>query len=686
MLRLTLTRQFQNRLRHCTIRYLGTKTESQESSGDELAKVPSKHEDVPEEEFSISQFSQNQLLPEVPITSLDIVKRINKIEKKGSFCVDIFAGKYDHDFLTYPEPLDNRIENQKLKDQAKMVQQLWPVIWDDEMQLQKFNFFNLFQLSVTEMMTVFEAIGASSKKCYDNNLIFTQKGSENMLQQQILVTRSIISLITRNCLTYWPMSRSKNDAIKEFLPSKHILFGGLSDSKEILSPIGFCWTEQAPNLGSLPPQEWLTYGQSGGEGIDHHTIKGLKTRVLVDDSTQHYLVYFRDKFLSDKYEKNVPEDESNPASDPFVSCCVVHKSELTEGPTYTDPVGFTYRDIMIDTIVPDSRLVFTATRNDPTGVNIKALGQLATSAVILGLLKDLLRSAYAVLLDKKRGILNCDLIERRLVEVTHRIFAIESMVYYIAGMYDGLEDGFDAHMEATILKIVVNEYAHECIQKIQQVCGADMFITSKIQDQINILDSFLDGNVYNRLYLATMGIIWFARSKNIHLNKLRLAPWYPGYFIKYLIKEKSERGNFLTVDADIAGNLHPSLSEAAANLEYIVKRVKYATEMICMRHGKDATAAQSDLYRLAQISIDSFLLTTMLARASKSFCNGSRNSDIDVNLASIFSHDLCRKVQAYMHEIQVTPMATLDNQSSRVNELNLKMGGYYAESPLDPNV
>lgn len=684
MLRLVLPRSL-SRLR-CSSRYLGTNADSQESKKNELSKVMDEHEDVPEEEFSVSLFNQNQLLPEVPITSLDIVKRIEKISKKGSFCADIFTGNYDHDFLTYPEPLDNRIENQKLKDQAKMIQQLWPVIWDDELQLQKFNFFNLFQLSVSEMMTVYEAIGASSKKCYDNNLIFTQKGSQDMLQQQILVTRAIISLITRNCLTYWPMSRSKNEKIQEFLPKKHILFGGLSDSKELQSPIGFCWTEHAPELGSLPPQEWLTFGQAGGQGIDHHVIKGLKTRVLADESTQHYLLYFRDKFLSDKYEKEVPEDESNPASDPLVGCCIVHKSEVKESPTYIDQVGFTYRDIEIDTIVPDSRLVFSAGRNDPTGVNIKALGQVATSAVILGLLKDILRSAYTVLIERKRGILNCDVVERKLTEVTSRIFAIESMVYYIAGMYDGLEDGFDAHMEATILKIVSNEYAQECIQIIQQVCGSDMFITSKIQDQINILDSFLDGNIYNRLYLATMGILWYARSQNMHLNKLRLAPWYPGYFLKTMIKETSERGDFLTLEADIYGHLHPSLYDAAANLEYIVKRVKYATEAMCRKHGKDATAAQSDLYRLAQLSIDSFMLTTILARASKSWCNGSRNADIDLNLAGIFSHTLKRKVMIYMTDIQTSPIETIDSQSSRVNLLNMKLGGYYAESPLDPNV
>ena len=101
---------------------------------------------------------------------------------------------------------------------------------------------------------------------------------------------------------------------------EHIVFGGsaTANTQELHLPIGFCWTERATNLGSLPPQEWQTFGQSGGAEVNHHLITGKKNKVLLEDSTEHYLVYFRDKFLAEKYEQETPEDESNPASDPFV--------------------------------------------------------------------------------------------------------------------------------------------------------------------------------------------------------------------------------------------------------------------------------------------------------------------------------------------------------------------------------
>lgn len=669
--------------RHITPRLLSTTAHNLQTSGS-LNKV--EPGDVKEEEISLSKFQNTELLPEVPITSLDISKRIERIEKKGSFTVDIFKGAYDDEFLIYPDTLYDREENEKLKKQAAMVRQMFPQIWDDDRQLQKFNFFNLFQLSVSEMMTIFESIGASTRTCTETTIAKTE-GDSSYTPHQIQVSKSVISLIIRNCLTYWPMFQSSSTKVRGFIPQKHILFGGSSDDKTFYKNIGFCWTEQAPGLGSLPPQEWLTMGTVGGAGSNHTTlITGRKTRILHDDSIEHYLVYYRDKILSDAYESNVPADEPNPASDPFVGCCLVHKSQLKISAPYYDSAGCSYVDIDVDTTVPADQTVFTAKRRDPFAVNIKALGQLATSAVIMGILKDTMRMTYQHLLSYKPGLLDCDIIQRKLTGVTSKIFALESMVYYIAGMYDGLKDGFDAHMETTVLKVIANEYAYECLKDLQDICSSDMFIISKIQDQINMFDSFLDGNIYNRLYLATMGVIWFARSKNMHLNQLRLAPWYPGYYLKSMIRERAQRADYLTLNADIYGHLHPSLKDAGEQLEYIVKRVKYASESLVMRFGKDVTGAQSALYRLSQLSIDCFMLTAMCARASKSYCNGSRNSEIDVHITTAFAHQLAREVRLYVDAIDIIPYNALENRAKMINDLNIKHGGYYAESPLDPNI
>lgn len=644
-------------------------------------------DEVPDEEFSLSKFEEQSIVPEGPITSLNILERNTKVKKTGSFSVDLFTGRYDHDYLIYPEPLYDRIENQKLKDQSTMVKQLYPQIWNDEKKLQQYNFHNMFQLSVTEMMTIFEAIGSSTDSCYEKDELVAERGLDYQSHMRTQVMSAIISLIIRNCLTFWPIHKSSNQFAKSLIPQKHISFGGsATTSGDPTLPIGFCWTEQAPKLGSLPPQEWQTTGIFGGQDLLHYLIKGQKTNVFHNESSEHYLLFFRDQFLSEKHDTDELGCEPNPSSDPFAGCCILHKSEIAKSPIYYDSAGLEYIDIQVDTTVPNDRIIFPPQRKDPTALNIKALGQLASCAVTLGLLKNSLRTTYKYLLDYKSALLTCDIISKKLTIVTSKIFSIESMLYYIAGIYDGLEDGFDAHMETTILKIITYESAFEIIQQLQQVNGAEMFRTSKLQDQINILDSFLDGNIYNRLYLANMGILWFARSKNVHLNKLRLAPWYFGYNAIHLMRRMSERGDWLNIDADIFGHLHPSLRQAATNLEYIVKRIKYATEILCMKYGADVTSAQSALYNLAQINIDAFTLTTICSRASKSYCNGSRNASMDVALATTISTDLVRKVRYYIEELDSDPVMNLSANSSVINELNIKHGGYYAESPLDPNI
>jgi len=641
--------------------------------------------DVEEEEKVLSRFVSQELIPAAPIKCLDLTKNIQKVQKKGSFTVDIFTGRYDEEFLIYPDILADREQNKELKHQLEMVKQLYPKIWMDEYELQKHNFFNLHQLSVTEMMTIFEAIGSSARTCADMEL--ASSGDQAFsVPAQTKVSKSIISLIIRNCLAYWPMSKSSNEYLKRLLPKRHILFGGSTEETKLYPPIGFCWTEQAEKLGSLPPQEWLTLGTRGDSETNAYLIKGKKTRVLYEDAMDHFLVYFRDAVLSKTYLSNPPEDEANPASDPFVGCALLEKSQVSLSDVYFDSSGCEYIDLEVDQVIPNSQIVFHAQRNDPHGVNIKALGQLATCSVVMGILKDTLRMTYTHLVKNKSGLLDCDIIQKKLTAITSKVFALESMVYYIAGMYDGLEEGFDAHMEATILKILTNDFAHDCLRDVQLIFGSDMFMVSKIQDQINKFDSFLDGNIFNRLYIATMGILWFARNQNLHLNKLRMAPWYPGYFVTSMLRERAERGDYLTLSSDIQGHVHPSLREAAINLEYIVKRIKYATETLCRRYGSDVVSAQSALYKLSEITIDSFLLTAVCARASKSHSNGSKHSELDVDLANAFSLEQAVKVRIYMEQLNVQPITGFHSAAEMIHAMNLKSGGYYAESPLDTNL
>lgn len=638
---------------------------------------------------------------EKPLTSLNIEAKIEKLEKPGSFAADLFIGKYDDDFLTYPDPLFDRVECKHVLDQMQMIRQLWPKIWNDNLQLQKYNFFNLYQLSVTEMMSAFEAIGNASRDCFEVNLssnvdqsaAFLSGPSGHLKETRLNefnhfhVTQSIISLITRNCLTYWPIHKSDNTKLKDaFLPKRHILFGGSKDDNDLYPQLGFAWSEKAPQLGTVPPQNWSTTGIHGGTNSSHYAIKGIKHKILTNKNLQHYLVFFKDGILSQQYADGPKGEEPNPETDPFIGCCVLHKSEIQMSESYQDSAGFSYQDASIDTVVEEERRVIEAKRMNPHPNNIKGLGQLAVCSVQLGLLKATMRNTYMNFIKHKTGLLSCDIVERKFADITGKIFAIESMIYYVAGMYDGLKDGFDAHLEALMTKIITTEFSYDIFKDIQHLSGSDLLNTSRMQDQFNIFDTFLDGAIHNRIYLSSLGILWYARNSNKHLNQMKLAPWYPGYFCKTMVKEMSNKYDWMTIEADIYGNLHPSLAEAGKNLTWILKRIRYSTDLLCQRHSEEVFSQQAQLTRLSSMVVNSFLLTATCARASKAYCNGAKFSEMDVNIATALSDQIVRDSRLYLSELELTPIATNDARCKLINEYNMRSGGYYAHSPLDPNI
>lgn len=641
---------------------------------------------VEEDEVVLSKVISPPIVPEVPLKSLDFVKSVKKAKKKGSFAVDFFVGRYDTDYLIYPDLLQYNDQLTQLMDQVNMVKQLYPQIWDDEHQLQKYNFYNIFQMSISEMMLVFEAIGASARSCYDSQKLATSVEQSFVLPQQTKVSKAILSLIIRNCLTYWPLSKSKNPQMRNFLPTSNIIYGRVEDEK-LLPPIGFAWSEHAEGLGNLPAQEWQTTGLKGGEDAGgSYILEGKKSRVLSEEATDYYMVYFRDKFLSDRYVVDQNHPEPNPASDPFIGCAMLDKTQVNLSDVYLDSAGFDYVDLEINDVIAESQIVFPAERRDPHGLNIKALGQTAASAVVLGILKDSLRLVYRHLIKNKSGLLECEIIQKKLAHITSRIFAIESMVYFVSGMFDGLEDGFDAHLEAAMLKVVTNEYGYECLRDLQHVFGSDMLILSKLQDQLNTFDSFLDGNIFNRIYISSMGLLWYARVENKHLNEMRLPSYNTGKFYKALFQERFQRGDLYTLDADIYGNVHPSLKDAATILEFMMKRVKFAAEEICRVRGLDAMKSQVELYEMSKLVTDTFVLSAMMARASKSYSIGTRHGQTDVELCTSFARLMHDQFTVNTHQFECLKTSPFVASVNWIHNINLKSGGYYAIHPMDPNI
>ena len=218
--------------------------------------------------------------------------------------------------------------------------------------------------------------------------------------------------------------------------------------------------------------------------------------------------------------------------------------------------------------------------------NIKGIGQLAVSAVLLGILKSSLRDTYDYVINEKIGLKDCEIIKKILNKATENIYCIESTLYLATAMFDAFKDETDCSLECLAVKILTNDLAHKVIRDLRSIHGSRYVSCSNIYDLINVFDSFLDCSINNRMFLALKGLHTVGEWRHDYVRKQRLAPLYPVHAIKAYIKQMRHRNDNEKLNLDLCGYLHPRLKSPADWLEYSVKRMDYAAEILLIRHGK----------------------------------------------------------------------------------------------------
>ncbi|KAG8236346.1 hypothetical protein J437_LFUL010480, partial [Ladona fulva] len=117
-------------------------------------------------------------------------------------------------------------------------------------------------------------------------------------------------------------------------------------------------------------------------------------------------------------------------------------------------------------------------------------------------------------------------------------------------------------------------------------------------------------------------------------------------------------------------------------LEYCVLRLQYAVEVALARHGKNIAEEQITLGKIANIAIDTYAMTAVLSRASRSYCIGLRNAAEEILLASTFCFDAHRRVKDNANSIVDGPAYNNDENYKKVAAKVFESHGYFAEHPL----
>lgn len=477
-----------------------------------------------------------------------------------------------------------------MNNQYEMIRHTWNKIQKDHETLSALGYNSLYNLSVSEMMFIFEAIGASVQK----NMSFgTKEDFESRFEKKSLkssyidfvqvspsidelavgsfrevrrIIETVVPLISKNALTYYAVSKCPNVELKE-----KILESKLN--------IGFAYNEYMHDQ-SIGHHKWTTKASLSND----HTfwlVSGEKSYIN-DGDYSHYLVFCRTgKFTEQQIFSGKIEGDG-------IVALLLSKDQVTIEKTEPDYFGVSYQRIKFEDVevLRDQGEILPAQQDICEFLNVKSCGQCASSAVILGFLKQLLKNTYAHLINHNIALSYNELIQYKLFQATSKIYSIESMLYLTAAMFDSFEKDSNLQGESIALKTLATEYAYDVINSLRSIFGARYPISSSSVDLVNFFDSFLDTSANNRILLGQNAVEQYKFLNPDYENEFSQYLVSSIYALtKYLRYRKANRRVTFTsrqINKYIHHNMHP----ACDWLEHMLNQLEYTTNFLINTHHK----------------------------------------------------------------------------------------------------
>nr|KAG5700843.1 hypothetical protein BaRGS_024229 [Batillaria attramentaria] len=247
------------------------------------------------------------------------------------------------------------------------------------------------------------------------------------------------------------------------------------------------------------------------------------------------------------------------------------------------------------------------------------------------------------------------LIKEKFARMAVTAYAMESMAYLTAGIIDMYEEP-DCAVEAAMVKVFSSEGCWTCVSECLQILGGLGYMKEYPYERYlrdaRILLIFEGTNEILRLFVALQGLQHAGKQLKELVKKLRNPLNNPGLVISTAwSRVRSRTSGGPAAKLRLNEDLHPTFKKEAMALEKGVGQFQMAVESVLTRHGNKVVDQQMELKRLADIVMDLYAMTSVLSRASRSYCIGLRNAEHEVMLAKTFCYEANRRVQTNMQEL-----------------------------------
>lgn len=278
---------------------------------------------------------------------------------------------------------------------------------------------------------------------------------------------------------------------------------------------------------------------------------------------------------------------------------------------------------------------------------------------------------------------DCELVKKKLADIGSVTYSLESMLYFTCNLLDNYI--IDTSLESALLQIFGFEKAIHAVMECLELLGLrsydKAFEFEELLCDFKGLKLFASGVEVTKFYASLIGLDHAGNALKEVVLRNRNPFNYPSYILKKIIRDRRFVSGSPKLTLKLYMNLHPALKASADQLELCILRFQHIVEMLLSRHGSEIVYRQVELKCISDIAVDIFAMTSVLCRASHSYCTGIQHCDQEVLLARAICYELFIRVKRNIEDITEVESVLNNSISLTIGETLLHNQSYFLQNP-----
>ena len=299
-----------------------------------------------------------------------------------------------------------------------------------------------------------------------------------------------------------------------------------------------------------------------------------------------------------------------------------------------------------DVVVPVENVLGKPGDGFKIAMGVLNQGRIGLAGASIGVMRTTFNDCLNYTTNRKafgHSVSDFGLIQNLITEMAMDIYTTESISYFTTNLVDTEET--DYSIEAAICKVAGTEASWRCLNTAMQIHGGNGYmveygIEQKLRDgRIGLI--FEGTNEILRLFISMTGIKELASQyqkvgKELNsvksLDFLNHAIGKIGFLSDFALKEVKK-----TVHTETLQGFHPHLEKECGRLSSAARILSVSASKLIRSYGHKLVDEQMQLLRLANIAIDTYIISCVLSRINSVIekSGGVEKNKDEVNLAQL---------------------------------------------------